>query len=244
MRRLTVLASLAVALLCATACSVPRDDNARIVKNPEPDTSAPITRPDGPSTQAKVYFVRSSDNKLEAVTTNVRMAAPGVPPGPYELLEALIVVGPPPDESRLESKIPKGVRFEIRQSPRDKEVIVILPNFNVKNVNRDALILAFQQMVFTLTELPDVNSVQFSVNTELYPVPLRSGGDKQIGEGVRRVGDYEADSIYTTTTSTSTSTTSTTVPPPGPSASLTPGASASVPAGSAPAGSAPPGPSR
>lgn len=220
MRRLI---SLAVALLCvATACSVPRDDQARIVHSPEPDTSVPITRPDGPRAQARLYFVRSSDNKLEAVTTNVRMQAPGVPPGPYELLEALIIDGP--QENRLESKIPNNVRFETLRSG-EKELIVILPDFHPKGVNRDVLILAFQQMVYTLTELPDVNSVQFSVENALYRVPLKSGGDKPLGQGVRRL-DYDSESIYTTTTTSTTS--STTAPPPAPtaSASVGPGASA------------------
>ena len=226
MHRLTALA---VALLCVVAaCSVPRDDQARIVHNPKPDTSVPITRPDGPTAQAKLYFVRSSDNKLEAVTTSVRMQAPGVPPGPYELLEALIIDGP--REDRLESKIPNNVRFETRQGA-DKELIVILPDFHPKGVNRDVLILAFQQIVFTLTELPDVNSVQFSVENALYRVPLKSGGDKPVGQGVRRL-DYDSESIYTTTTTSST-TSSTTAPPPatptsGPSGTPTvaPGASA------------------
>jgi hypothetical protein len=233
--RRTVALVLAVALalvaFAATACSVPRDDDARIVTNPKPDTSAPVTRPDGPRTQAKVYFVRSSDNKLEAIMTSVRTQAIGQQPGPYELLEALIVDGP--QERRLESKIPNNVRFEIRQSPLDDELIVILPNFNVKNVNREALILAFQQMVYTLTELPEVNSVQFSVQNQLYPVPLKSG-DKPVGQGVRRLPDYEPDSIYTTTTTSSTTTT--TIPQA--TASSAPAATASVAPGSAPPASA------
>ena len=35
----------------------------------------------------------------------------------------------------------------------------------VDRLNRDALVLAFQQIVYTLTELPNVDSVQFSVNS-------------------------------------------------------------------------------
>ena len=99
----------------------------------------------------------------------------------------------------------EDVTFEVRQSPVPNELIVILPNFDVSNVNRGTLILAFQQMVYTLTELPDVYSVQFSVNNRLYPVPLKSG-DKPVGMGVRRVPDYDPESIFTTTT--------TTLPPP------------------------------
>ena len=80
-------------------------------------------------------------------------------------------------------------------------------NFRVDRLNRDALVLAFQQIVYTLTELPGIDSVQFSVNNRLYPVPLKSGGDKPVGQGVRRAQpDYDPDTIYTTTTSTSTST--------------------------------------
>jgi Sporulation and spore germination len=233
---------LAFALLCvAAACSVPRDDQARIVTNEKPNPSAPPSRPAGARTQAKVYFVRSSDNILEAVSTAVRVQSVGAPPGPYEVLEALILDGPPRDEDRLESKIPRNVRFEVRRGPDTvpNEVIVILPNFNVKAVNREALILAFQQMVFTLTELPDVNSVQFSVNNKLYKVPLRSGGDKPEGLGVRRQ-DYDLSTIYTTTTAATTTTA-----PASTSASTTaPGAGASVPPGSAPTDSVTPSTSR
>jgi hypothetical protein len=195
-------------LLLVTACSVPRDDNARIVTNPQRDTSITVTTSDSdaPRTQAKVYFVRSSDKKLEGVMMGVRQPASGGAPGPFELLEALIVDGPP--ERRLESKIPKTVSFEVRQnSAVPNELIVILPNFDVSNVNRGTLILAFQQMVYTLTELPDVDSVQFSVNGRLYPVPLKSG-DKPVGVGVRPgFPDYEPETIYTTTTTTTTTTT-------------------------------------
>ena len=237
------LAALTVALLCvAGACSVPRDDQARIVTNEKPNPSAPPSRAAGARTQAKVYFVRSSDNILEAVSTSVRVQSVGSPPGPYELLEALILDGPPRDEDRLESKIPSNVRFEVRPGPVPNEVIVILPNFNVQRLNRDALILAFQQMVFTLTELPDVNSVQFSVNNKLYKVPLRSGGDKNEGEGVRRQ-DYDLGTIYTTTTlapSPTTTAPSVTAAP----STLPPGASASTPPGSAPKDSVTPSTSR
>ena len=197
-RSLSVL--LITIALVITACSVPRDENARIVTNPHPATSAPntTTNVDVPRTRAKVYFVRSSDDHLEGVMTSVR-----VPAEAPELLEALIVEGP--TEQRLESKIPKSVSFETRPGPIPNELIVILPNFQVDKLNRDAQVLAFQQMVYTLTELPTVNSVQFSVKNALYKVPLRSGGVKPVGVGVRR-SDYAPETIFETTTTSSTTT--------------------------------------
>jgi hypothetical protein len=222
-----VLAALFVTLtVMAAGCSVPRDNNARIVTNPQRNTVVPVTTSsvDAPRTQAKVYFVRSSDKKLEGVMTKVKM-----PVDAAALLEALIVDGP--QESRLESKIPKTVTFQVVDSPAKNEKIVILPNFDVRNVNRNTLILAFQQIVYTLTELPGIDSVQFSVRGGLYPVPLKSG-DKPAGQGVRPA-DYDAETVYTTTTSTSTTTIAPTTPPapttPVPSSapgSLAPGASA------------------
>ena len=221
-----MLLALIPLLLLVVACSVPRDNNARIVTNPQSNTSITVTTSDAdaPRTQAKVYFVRSSDKKLEGVMTSVKRPPSGGAPGPFELLEALIVDGP--SERRLESKIPKTVTFEVRQNPAvANELIVIMPNFDVSNVNRGTLILAFQQIVYTLTELPDVYSVQFSVNNRLYPVPLKSG-DKPVGMGVRRVPDYDPESIFTTTT--------TTLPP----ATTVPATTA--PATTAPAGSSAP----
>ena len=219
-RRAFVFVFLAVTLLAA-ACSVPRDNSARVITNSPRNTSITVTTSnvDAPRLQAKVYFVRSSDKKLEGVMTGVK-----TPGGAAELLEALIVDGP--QENRLESKIPKGVTYQVVASSVPKEVIVILLNFRVDRLNRDALVLAFQQIVFTLTELPDIASVQFSVGGRLYPVPLKSGGDKPVGQGVRR-GDYDLETIYTTTTSTST----TTIPPattpvPSSAPSTLPGASA------------------
>ncbi|TML16428.1 MAG: GerMN domain-containing protein [Actinobacteria bacterium] len=229
MTRRIALPLIAIALVVA-ACSVPRDANARVVTNPQNSTPVTVTTSnvDAPRTQAKVYFVRSSDKKLEGVMTSVKKPAMA-----YELLEALILDGP--QERRLESKIPKTVSFEVRPSPEPNELIVILPNFDVSNVNRGTLILAFQQIVFTLTELPNVNSVQFSVNTRLYPVPLKNG-DKPVGQGVG-VRDYDQETIYTTTTTTlppATTAPATTAPASSAPTSAPPGASAPT---SAPAAS-------
>ena len=230
MTRRIVLPLVAIALVVA-ACSVPRDANARVVTNPQNSTPVTVTTSnvDAPRTQAKVYFVRSSDKKLEGVMMSVKKPAMA-----YELLEALILDGP--QERRLESKIPKTVSFEVRPSPEPNELIVILPNFDVSNVNRGTLILAFQQIVYTLTELPNVNSVQFSVNNRLYPVPLKNG-DKPAGQGVRRVPDYDQETIYTTTTTTlppATTAPATTAPASSAPTSAPPGASAPT---SAPAAS-------
>jgi hypothetical protein len=222
--RRVVLLLLAVALVVG-ACSVPRDDNARVITNAPRNTVVPVTTSsvDAPRTPAKVYFVRSSDKKLEGIMTNVKLSSTGAP-GANELLEALIVDGP--QERRLESKIPKGVTYRIVPSDTPHELIVILLNFRVDRLNRDALVLAFQQIVYTLTELPEVNSVQFSVNNAPYPVPLKSGGDKPVGQGVRRMTDYDAETIYTTTTSTSTTTLA---PPAQPTTSAAPASGASAP---------------
>jgi hypothetical protein len=244
--RRALAGALALVFLAASACSVPRDDHARIVTNPDLESEVPAPRREGRRTSAKVYFVRTSDSKLEAITTRVLMQPNGDPPGPYELLEALIVDGPPPEEERLESKLPRNVRFEVYSGSIPDEVIVVLQKFNPKNISREALILAFQQIVFTLTELPSVNSVRFSVDNNLFPVPLRNGGDV-VDRGVRRLPDYDDDTIFVPTTTTLPPPSSTAPPPstaptgsggPGPSApgASTPGASATPPS-SAPAGS-------
>ncbi|HUP74127.1 MAG TPA: GerMN domain-containing protein [Acidimicrobiales bacterium] len=194
MTRRVFLTLIAMALVIA-ACSVPRDNNARIITNPPLNTAVTVTTSsaNAPRTQANVYFVRSSDKKLEAIATSVKL-----PASADERLEALIVDGP--QERRLESKIPKGVTYQVVSSSVPHELIVILSNFRVDRLNRDALVLAFQQIVYTLTELAEVNSVQFSVNNAPYPVPLASGGNKPVGQGVRRIVDYEPETIYTTTT--------------------------------------------
>jgi hypothetical protein len=195
MTRRVCLTLLAMALVIG-ACSVPRDNNARIITNPPLNTSVTVTTSsvNAPRTQANVYFVRSSDKKLEAIPMSVKL-----PASADERLEALIVDGP--QERRLESKIPKGVTYQVVvSSSTPNELIVILSNFRVDRLNRDALVLAFQQIVYTLTELADVDSVQFSVNNAPYPVPLASGGNKPVGHGVRRTVDYEPETIYTTTT--------------------------------------------
>ena len=223
-----IVFSLLVMALAVAACSVPRDDNARIITDAPRNTAVPVTTSDvdAPRTPAKVYFVRSSDKKLEGIMTSVKLSASGAP-GPLELLEALIVDGP--QERRLESKIPKGVTYQVVPSNTPHELIVILLNFRVDRLNRDALVLAFQQIVYTLTELPEVNSVQFSVNGAPYPVPLASGGNKQVGLGVRRIVDYEPDTIYTTTTAPTT-----TLPPAATTAPPTTGGPTTAPGASAP----------
>ena len=75
-----VVSVLAMALAVA-ACSVPRDDNARIITDAPRNTAVPITTSnvDAPRTQAKVFFVRSSDKKLEGIMTSVKLSASGEP---------------------------------------------------------------------------------------------------------------------------------------------------------------------
>ena len=86
MRR--VVLSLIPILLLVAACSVPRDNNARIVTNPQRNTSVPVTTSnvDAPRVQAKVYFVRSSDKKLEGVMTSVKDLDANNVASPVELL--------------------------------------------------------------------------------------------------------------------------------------------------------------
>ena len=222
-RRRWFLLFVAMALFAA-ACSVPRDENARVITNAPRNTSIPVTTSNANAarTQAKVYFVRSSDKKLEGVMMSVKL-----PADPDDLLEALIVDGP--QDNRLESKLPRSATFQVVNGPVPNELIVILLNFRVDRLNRDALVLAFQQIVYTLTELPNVDSVQFSVNSAPYPVPLKSG-DKPVGQGVSRERDYDPETIYTTTTTTTTLPPTTPPPPttPAPSSapSTLPGASA------------------
>jgi hypothetical protein len=235
--RRALAGALALLFVVASACSVPRDDEARIVTKPRPDSEVTPTRRDGQRTWAEVYFVRTSDNKLEAIDTRVLMQPNGDPPGPYELLEALIVDGPPSEEKRLESKIPRNIRFEVYSGSLPDEVIVILPDLQPKQLNRDTLILAFQQIVFTLTELPYVNSVRFSVGNKLFPVPLRSGGDV-VDRGVRRLPDYDDDTIFVPTTTTLPPP-STSLPPPSSAPTGTGGPGASAPGASTPGASAP-----
>ena len=107
-RRASLFVLLTVALLAA-ACSVPRDNSARVITNAPRNTSVPVTTSnvDAPRVQAKVYFVRSSDKKLEGVMTSVKDLNADNVASPVELLEALIADGP--QENRLESKIPKTV---------------------------------------------------------------------------------------------------------------------------------------
>jgi hypothetical protein len=214
-----LLACSAVAAVVLAACSVPRDNHARVITSEPVGLAVPqATCEFGDAvTSAKVYYVRPSDGKLEARLVKVKQ--PGDAVG---LLEALKCA---PDG--YASAIPASAQFEVRGGDNEDELTVLLFQIDVKRLNRSTQVQAFEQIVFTLWNSANVSGVRFSVNNQPYKVPVRQD-DTEAGALVRP-GDYgnAADTIYTTTTTT-------TAPP----TTLAP---TTTPASTVPASSAPPG---
>ena len=188
---------LAIALLMATACSVPRDSSARVIPNEPIELRVPSTSCDlgtASVAAAKLYFIRPSDDKLEARSVFVEQ-----PAGALQLLDALKCA---PDG--YSSAIPDTVQFQALPGEGDNQLTVLLFQFPVKNLNPAAQVKVFQQIVFTLWASANISRVTFSVNNAPYKVPLLNG-TKDENQPVS-IFDYDSGTIYTTTTTTTTTT--------------------------------------
>lgn len=223
------LAAIAVAftVLVAGACSVPRDKEAKPLRDVPIELSvqqSPRIPAGGATVTRNVYLVRTSDNRLEGKPRSVR--APG---GLAEVLESLVVEGVGGERSGYQSLIPSTVQYSVFLES-ETQALVVLTWTDIDRLQNDALIRAIAQIVLTLTDNDDpVRSVRFVINNRDFAVPLRSA-TRQPGEAVFRSDYTNAETLFTTTTTTGpTAAPTTEVPPP-------PAPAAPPPPGSAPAG--------
>jgi hypothetical protein len=226
-----IAAGIASAGLVLAACGTSAEDNPRLVAEDELEfelglpatteattttaTSPPTTRPPGtlpePATQpVTIYFV-DEDDLLVPTQRELR-----APPDNTSVLSALLN-GPDRDEGRrgLRSTLPAGAVTRVNVD-RGVAEVELAPGLFDEILPRDQ-VLAFAQLVLTLTAQPGIGQVEFRSDGEDISGQRGDGSLARPGTPLTRedylelLEGFEPPSS-TTTSTTSTSSTSTTAP--------------------------------
>ncbi len=179
-----------IAALCSTlamiGCGVPRDAAPRSLPTAEVPFDL-LKQDDSPSPDVqgtrsmRLYLVRGS---RVAVTTRRTVQAPS----PAQVVEALIL-GPVGDEASrgLRTAIPPVT--EVRAVSTEGGSITLDLTNEFTSVGSEQQILAIAQIVFSLTEIPDVTSVRLLVAGETVQLPREDGS---LTSTPLRRDDYDA----------------------------------------------------
>ena len=154
-------------LLLATACGVPSDDKPR----PIPDDRVPFGLLDvepAPGLATATVFMVAGD-RLYPATRNVP-----APLSPDKLFQALLAGVVPEEASRnIRSAIAPAVRGSVAEAVGGRLHVDLSAAFPTSTTTEHALAVA--QIVYTLTSLPGVDSVTFSVLGRPVEVPAGDG---------------------------------------------------------------------
>lgn len=181
--------SLIAVVAIVAACGVPTQDAAHRIDDDqvplgllEADTSAPAalpTEPARPSLTTMVYLVR--DDRLVPVERSVADL------GPQEVMAALLA-GPTPDEeaSGLHSALEPGELVNSAQHTGDGARVDLAAAFTAGTAGEQRTALA--QITYSLTEIPGISAVAFTLDGEPTNVPRADGS---ASNGPVRREDYE-----------------------------------------------------
>lgn len=168
-------------------CGVPTDGSPR----PIPDDRVPFelldpapiptTTPSTPSGPASATVFMVAADRLSPVSRNVP-----VPASPDEVLQALFA-GVIPEEAakNLRSAIAPSTQASVAEEAGGRLRVELTPAFLSAATNEQ--ILAVAQIVYTLTGLPGVDSVSFTVSGRPVEVPA---GDGTLRSGALRRADF------------------------------------------------------
>lgn len=165
-----ILVPLVLVLLLALAgCGIPTDGEPRPLADETASTAAP-TVPEDAEASATVYLVRGAES-LEAATRGLTGAK-----SPSTVVEALLAQ--PSDEevaSGLSTSIPLGTTaLEVTQ---DGDLVVVDLSDDWESLVQPGALLAYAQVVLTLTDLGGVERVRFRIEGVGIPAPTINQGD-------------------------------------------------------------------
>jgi hypothetical protein len=184
---LRLAAVVVAAATVATGCGVPLDDGPRPIPDervpfelldPAPiPTTPPSTAAESPT--ATVFMV--AGDRLAPVIRSVP-----APASPEKVLEALLG-GVVPDEAarNLRSAIAGPTQLSVAADAGAGLRVELTPAFLTTTTNEQ--VLAVAQIVYTLTGLPGVDSVSFTVSGRPVEVPA---GDGTLKSGLLRRADF------------------------------------------------------
>jgi germination protein M len=162
-------ALLATLLAVLAACGIPTDGEPRPLADETP-TSTPDTAPADADTSAAVYLVRATN-----ALGSVRRGLSG-PRSPVTVLEALLA--PPSDEELedgLSTAVPLGTT--VLEVVQDDDLVSVDLSDEWDSLVQPNALLAYAQVVLTLTDLNGVERVRFLVDGEGVAAPTINQGD-------------------------------------------------------------------
>jgi hypothetical protein len=151
---------------------------------PGPAESAPDTTLAEPTEPVLLYFVNGS----EIVPVDTPVTAPAAE---RRILNAL-GLGPPPAEfdAGVRTAVPPGLVVGFRKSPARALATVDVDGELFRGIDDDSQRYAVAQIVLTLTNRPDIDSVLFTIDGDPLRVYQRNNELTEPGEPVTRE-DYE-----------------------------------------------------
>ena len=185
--------ALAGLLLTLVGCGIPSDSSPRDISGTLPAAlqQAPTSTPPSPSTRkVNLYFVQDTNGSADGgeilvpVATAVETDAEGLI-SPQKLVEALIGTRQPSPGTvpQLSNKLPADTT--VLSADVDADGILHLDLSSLGNLQGTPLYLAIAQIVFTVTERPDVSGVIFSIEGTETAVPVQNG-TQDAGQSVSR----------------------------------------------------------
>jgi spore germination protein GerM len=163
-------AALVAGLLCLSACGVQPESSPRTLH----PSSAPfinLPRPDpAASGRARTLLYLVKDGGLVAVTRRVSSVAD------QGVVLAALIAGPSAEErdAGLSSAVPAGLTVHARSSASGL-VQIEVPAAGQSETGRSDEVLAYAQVVCTLSGLPGVTAVTFVRDGQPLPVPRADG---------------------------------------------------------------------
>jgi len=193
-RRPTPTVGLALVLvLFGAACGIPTDHTARPIDQDAlpaalaPQTTTTLALAAG-TTPVRIFLVRNDGSTAALAAVTMGIPDPKTPADEISAVMKLLISEQPAASGatqNLTNTIPSSVR--VLDFKMDGHVLN-LDVSNLDNVESTQQRLAFAQMVYTVTDLPGIDSVRFWINHHMAQVPLDQS-TSSLGQAIDR-GDY------------------------------------------------------
>lgn len=182
--RTAVAVVLLGSVLALVGCGIPADSSPRDIgldKLPSALKEAPTSTPQSTTTRkVNLYFVQDTNGNADGgeilvpVATSVETDAQGAI-SPQTLVETLIGTRQPSPSTvpQLSNKLPADTT--VLSATVDQDGILHLDLSSLGNLQGTPLYLAVAQIVFTVTERPDISGVVFSIDGTEQAVPYENG---------------------------------------------------------------------
>jgi spore germination protein GerM len=189
-RRLAPLVLAAGLLATIAACGIPSDESPRVINaealppelNPNATTTTVLCGA-GQACEARDFFYVTTDQLSQTPRLVVQSRDVPAVPENQVILTVLRALLARPDGTDIGTRIPENVEL-ISADLNDAGTLTLTFSSELRDVTDEGLRLAAAQIVFTASELPGVEAVQFNIVDEggetSTGIPDQDGNSKQI----------------------------------------------------------------